>query len=341
MKINSTIIKGIYRVCLKHHLLEKDSSVFLQATEQLSQLEANHQIESLILLDPFTDLLTDIIEAHHAKEWGWFIGAHLKTQDLGILGHYLYSCKHLFFAHQKLNKYQLLVSDLVNFTFELKGSVVVWNLTTPFAQNIIDNELLQIVNDLEISYRHNIVSTLLQKTFNPATLHVTYPYDEKHHEFLQKKYHCPIQYDKEVSSIYYKVADVNCFIPSQNYYFYYQGESILIDLLQKWYQDSNNYSLITKRFILSNIGHFQFSIQAAAERFNISTRHLQRQLEQEETNYNQILEECRKELSLLYIKKGLINKEIAHRLGYSETNSFIRAFKKWFGQSIRDFKKRT
>ena len=338
MKINSAILKGIYRICINKGLLVEGTTIYKWATEQLSQLEANYQIESLIPIDTFTDLFTQVLEKQDISEWGWFIGQQLKTTDLGILGHYLHSCNHMIYAHQKLNKYQLLLSDMVSFHFESNGNHIIWNLTTPILQRF-DTKIVQLLNDFEIAYRHHIVLELTQKQFSPAAIHVVYPYTPKHALFLENKYQCPIIFDKDVSTIFYQIEDINSQVPSQNYYVYYQTEHILIDLLQKWYQDSNNYSLITKRFILSNLGHFHFSIQLAAERLNISTRHLQRHLENEGTSYNQILEESRKEMSIIYIKKGLLNKEIAQRLGYTETNSFVRAFKKWFGVNIRTYKK--
>jgi AraC-like DNA-binding protein len=80
--------------------------------------------------------------------------------------------------------------------------------------------------------------------------------------------------------------------------------------------------------------------EVVAERMGIGPRTLQRQLREVGTSYKEILEEIRKQLSIQYLKQSTLAVcEVAFLLGFSETSSFHRAFKRWTGQSPSDFRR--
>lgn len=74
------------------------------------------------------------------------------------------------------------------------------------------------------------------------------------------------------------------------------------------------------------------SIERVADHFNISARTLQRRLRQEDTHYQQMLDEWLKTMALRYLKQERLSTEVtAAMLGYSDEANFRRAFKRWFG----------
>ena len=62
-------------------------------------------------------------------------------------------------------------------------------------------------------------------------------------------------------------------------------------------------------------------------------------MEEEGTNYHQILQDTREGLARHYLEKTLLpSAEIAFLLGFEEINSFYRAFRAWTGttpESVR------
>ncbi|MBD0889179.1 helix-turn-helix domain-containing protein [Lactobacillus gasseri] len=44
------------------------------------------------------------------------------------------------------------------------------------------------------------------------------------------------------------------------------------------------------------------------------------------------------QLAKTYLNQNLPTDEIAYLVGYTETSSFLRAFKKWTGQTVNQFK---
>lgn len=86
--------------------------------------------------------------------------------------------------------------------------------------------------------------------------------------------------------------------------------------------------------LLEILASGQYSIADVASRFAMSSRTLQRRLQQENTSFQQVLDELREELARHYLAKSDYSTgQIAFLLGYEEPNSFFRAFRSWTGQT--------
>lgn len=83
--------------------------------------------------------------------------------------------------------------------------------------------------------------------------------------------------------------------------------------------------------VILDVGHFQLSREKVAEELNISTRTLQRRLQEEGTSFLDIIDAQRRykaEEMICHSTKTL--KEIALDLGFSEPSTFYRACHRWF-----------
>ncbi len=83
--------------------------------------------------------------------------------------------------------------------------------------------------------------------------------------------------------------------------------------------------------VIVDMGHFNLSREIVAGKLNISTRTLQRRLQEESTSFLDILDALRKKKAEHLIKqtnKSL--KEVAIDLGFSESSTFYRACHRWF-----------
>ena len=76
------------------------------------------------------------------------------------------------------------------------------------------------------------------------------------------------------------------------------------------------------------------SIHALAQRLAMSKRSLQRHLSDEGLSFQDVLNSVRQELAQHYLINSSISPgEISWLLGFQESNSFIRAFRSWTGQT--------
>lgn len=77
-----------------------------------------------------------------------------------------------------------------------------------------------------------------------------------------------------------------------------------------------------------------------AAKLNVSRRTLQRKLKEENTTFQQQLNGVREMLARHYIRNtDMSSNDIAFLLGYSEVNSFLRAFSLWTGMSVSEYRK--
>ena len=82
------------------------------------------------------------------------------------------------------------------------------------------------------------------------------------------------------------------------------------------------------------------SMAETAQALNIPERTLRHQLQQQKTSYKDIRVHLIRQKALKLIDDPSVSIErIAEMLGYSESAAFNHAFKRWFGQSPRQYRK--
>ncbi len=103
--------------------------------------------------------------------------------------------------------------------------------------------------------------------------------------------------------------------------------------------DPSDPLLEVRRAIREVLSDGDTAIDAVARRVAMSTRTLQRRLRQGGTTFQALVDEERRSAARAYLAdKRLAVSEVAYMLGYSEASAFVRAFKRWTGQTPRDFR---
>ncbi|HPW69453.1 MAG: helix-turn-helix transcriptional regulator [Desulfomonilia bacterium] len=76
-----------------------------------------------------------------------------------------------------------------------------------------------------------------------------------------------------------------------------------------------------------------------ARRLAMSPRTMRRRLQERGTTYQHILDEVRIELAKEYLGSTALSvDQIAGPIGFTEAATFRKAFKKWTGKNIREFR---
>jgi len=103
---------------------------------------------------------------------------------------------------------------------------------------------------------------------------------------------------------------------------------------------SSNESITAKihRILFSDVSRFP-TLDAIAKHLHMSPRALSRRLKDEDTTYQAILDNVRKQLSIKYLETTDLDiAEIAYRLNFEHPTNFTRAFKKWTNKSPSDYR---
>ncbi|MDH5693620.1 MAG: AraC family transcriptional regulator [Gammaproteobacteria bacterium] len=87
--------------------------------------------------------------------------------------------------------------------------------------------------------------------------------------------------------------------------------------------------------------HGQSGIEVTAKNMGMSTRTLQRKLAELDTSFGEELDRVRRDLALRYLKQDNLRiVEIAFLLGFDDVKSVNLAFRRWFGSSPTEYRKR-
>ena len=93
------------------------------------------------------------------------------------------------------------------------------------------------------------------------------------------------------------------------------------------------------RQLLRSSGTADCPVDTMAQHFFISSRTFTRRLASENTSYRQVQDEIRMELAARYLDdKSIRISEVARRLGYRNASNFIKAFKRWTGETPHRFR---
>ena len=81
------------------------------------------------------------------------------------------------------------------------------------------------------------------------------------------------------------------------------------------------------------------TLETLAAQLNMSRRTLIRKLKQQDTSYQELLDDVRKELAAWQLLNTNASIEfIAEQLGYIDTTNFSRTFRRWFNMTAREFR---
>lgn len=82
------------------------------------------------------------------------------------------------------------------------------------------------------------------------------------------------------------------------------------------------------------------TVDAVSAALHVSPRTLQRRLADEGTNFKELLDWVRHETALTRVRDGDSVNRIARATGFAEVASFCRAFRRWTGTTVADFRDR-
>jgi AraC-like DNA-binding protein len=139
-----------------------------------------------------------------------------------------------------------------------------------------------------------------------------------------------------VNAIELTRADVEDRLPAGNAELARENDQVLVRYLARL--EGARVSSRVQQALLEALPDGAPSKPAIARVLGMSARNLQRHLADEGTSFKALLEEARVALARNYVDEGRLSvTEIAFVLGFADTSTFSRAFKRWTGRSPREY----
>lgn len=270
-------------------------------------------------------------ETSQESGFGLTVARYVAPTTLHALGFSLLASESLLAAFLRLVRYYRIVNDAV--IIDLDKTKNDFRLIVDFANH---EEVSAEFIDATMATLVSICRWLHGTDFVPDQLYLNRPRPENETAFIDY-FNCNVEFSSPQNILLINKATVNTELATGNAELAYQNDKIVSDYLARF--DSSRLSERVRTIFIERLVTGKFSEEQIAEQLNLSLRSLQRRLRDEQTSYQQLLDETRLELSLQYINRTSLSvAQIAPLLGFSDSSNFNRAFKRWLGISPNKYR---
>mgnify|MGYP000405331094 CR=1 FL=1 len=292
------------------------------------QVEKLSQPDALISNQQEKIVFDNIYEQLRTPCWGLIAGEkmHLDLAQLGVYGYALMSAPSLRQAIQFVLWGKKLTGTTFHYTLEEKANNAYLSLTPK--HDYQDSLLLR--TDTEMS---SVIQTITQLFRRRIPLKHVYLTHKKgaHSNMYHSFYNCPVLFDQRKNCIVFdaKYLDEPLIHGDKNTF-----EACQLSCQQLIEKKNNKKPPLSELIFLLLIEKksHDLTLHDTAAKLKLSTRTLRRRLQEEGTNFQNLVRLCR----MNQAKEKLINtqltiEEIAFSLSYSDASAFTHAFKRWAG----------
>jgi AraC-like DNA-binding protein len=287
----------------------------------------------LIDIDQSKAIVANMITLSDDQGIGLKIGGQTDLVDLGLVGYSMMSSKSLRdTVRYWINYSNALIGMPMQVQLEEKAAddwafVITESLPLGFIFNFCVEEQLVMICKLG----HDLTSAkpVLRQ------LELSYP-APSHHALYRQYFNCPIKFNTRRTRISFSSPQLDQPLRGNDKDFNELCARQCEILMRQISQDSPLVSKI-KNILMRSRGQIP-TIEAVAAELNLSPRTLRRHLSDEGFGYQQLINEFRADLAKEYLKSTSESaKGIAYQLGFTEPNSFRRAFKLWTGKTVQEY----
>ena len=265
------------------------------------------------------------------------LSQHTFISGYGIIGYLLESSPTLKEAMCVLTRYERLISSVAFSKLSHQPGQVLWGLECRFDDPLLVQQMTEFYIGCRYLFmllvkekRSHIVSAIHFSHAPPVGINVAEEYG--------KVFRCPVLFNQPISALIIKPAALS--FPLR------QVEPSLRMMLESHADQKLNDMLAASSLLaqarvqlrmLLHTGHP--SRELLAERLNVSSRHLSRQLQAEGSSYRALLDELRLELAREQLRNtSKTQDEIATLLSFGDAQSFMRWFRQLTGHTPGDYR---
>jgi AraC-like DNA-binding protein len=152
-----------------------------------------------------------------------------------------------------------------------------------------------------------------------------------HVKTIERHFGCPVVCDASHNTIVFRASDAQRAFVTRN--------AELLDMLAPQFEkelkqcnDQDSFTTLVRRAIHERLTGHRPAVEDVARSLHMSSRTLQRRLQDAGSSYQRVLDEARHQMARYYLGNSVLElNEAAYLLGYEDAKSFVRAFRTWEG----------
>lgn len=284
-------------------------------------------------LSDFHTVLANIVKLSESGI-GIKMGSSWRMSDQGVFGYALISSSSIKQLDEVWAEYQLLADPVLTYENIMDDSKWWIVLKEMFPLG----EYLPFVAEEHLARLSKTIPRLIDvEDCKFKEVHLSYP-EPQYSEMYQQIFNCEIKFEQRDIRVLLdpKYFDQQLQMANEEVF------SICNQQCQRLVQQIQNtgkLSLKIKKILASDPRKYK-TLKDVAIELNLGERSIRRQLLKEDTSFQAILDEVRKELAMDYLQQTRLSpKEIGFALGYTNASNFRRAFKSWTdGGKLSDYR---
>jgi AraC-like DNA-binding protein len=289
-------------------------------------------INARVSADQYDRLILAEKQKSHDDAFVFHLVEHIHPSYLGPMGYAWMTSASLRQAFQRMSRYARMLADEAFLRLEDHDDglhILVLSQEEDFRDPDL-REQLRLANAVKLC-RMNCGDS-----FKPTRIH--FKQAEPHQPAAYYSYfRCELLFNSESSVLVIDADIADQQLPGANAQLETLLEQQLIDYVARL--DKQDTAGRTKSVIFNLLPSGRVSIEEIAAKLGMSVRTLRRRLKDSGTSFKDLLAETRRELGERYIKDSSMSlTEVAFMLGFSDSSSFSRAYRKWTGQSPSNYR---
>jgi AraC-like DNA-binding protein len=265
--------------------------------------------------------------------FGLHVGQSVDLSAFDVVGYCALNSSTLGAACARVARYHSIWTDGALFTLEPA------NETSAIVYSYLDTSLGERRQDSEMTLATvtTLCRNLAAPDFHPTAVEFQHaaPVDVSEHVRL---FNCPVKFGAAANRLSFPSGFLTLPIAKADASLCALLDRHAEDLLTK-YPPRDSLIDQVRAAIADEVRGGEPSLERIADRLGLTPRTLQRKLQELGTSYNDVLDQMRRQLAMRYLREPqMAICEVAYLLGFSETSSFHRAFKRWTGVTPKEFR---
>jgi AraC-like DNA-binding protein len=249
-----------------------------------------------------------------------------------IVGYIMMNCHTLGEAFGKYRAYERIVSEGNKTELRLEDELAILDL------KLVADKPVTIKQHSEniLSCMVTLMKILAGKELPFEEVRFTHEAPKNISEY-EHIFRAPLSFGQPSNTLLFdrKYIDLPIVQPNRNLLFLFEQHAK--ELLQQ-ISPGDHVTVKVRNLLLKKLPDFP-DIETVAKELGMCARSLQLKLKAEDTSYQLILDEIRKDIAIRHLRNHKIPvSDVAYILGFSEPSAFYRTFKRWTGYTPREYR---